>query len=86
MATVTISSRGQIVIPKKIRELLGLSMGNNLKVFQENKKIVLVAEPEVKPSELFVSASPHAVDKATKASREIDEAKLKKLLHDLGIK
>ena len=62
MATVTISSRGQIVIPKKIRELLGLSMGNKLKVFQENKKIVLVAEPEVKPTELFVSASPHAVD------------------------
>jgi AbrB family looped-hinge helix DNA binding protein len=86
MTTVTVSSRGQIVIPKKIREILGLSMGNKLKVFQENKKIILVAEPEVKPSELFVSASPNAVDKATKASREIDEAKLKKLLHDLGIK
>lgn len=86
MTTVTISSRGQIVIPKKIRELLGLSMGNKLKVFQENKKIVLVAEPEVKPTDLFVSASPNAVDKAMKASREIDEAKLKKLLHDLGIK
>lgn len=86
MTTVTISSRGQIVIPKKIREILGLSMGNKLKVFQENKKIVLVAEPEVKPTDLFVSASPNAVDKAMKASREIDEAKLKKLLHDLGIK
>jgi AbrB family looped-hinge helix DNA binding protein len=86
MTTVTISSRGQIVIPKKIREILGLSMGNKLKVFQENKKIILVAEPDVKPTDLFVSASPHAVDKAMKASRDIDEAKLNKLLHDLGIK
>jgi len=33
---------------------------------QENKKIILETEPEVKPSELFVSASPHAVDKAMK--------------------
>ncbi len=65
---------------------MGLTTGNKLKVFQENKKIILVAEPEVKPSELFVSASPHAVDKAMKASRKIDEEKVKGLLHDLGIK
>jgi AbrB family looped-hinge helix DNA binding protein len=86
MTTVTISSKGQIVIPKKIREMLGLTTGKKLKIFQENKKIILVAEPEVKPSELFVSASPHAVDKAMKISREIDEAKIKRLLDDLGIK
>ncbi|HLB71305.1 MAG TPA: AbrB/MazE/SpoVT family DNA-binding domain-containing protein [Candidatus Methanoperedens sp.] len=86
MTTVTISSKGQIVIPKRIREILGLTTGNKLKIFQENKKIILVAEPEVKPSELFVSASPHAVDKAMKNSRKIDEAKIKGLLHDLGIK
>jgi hypothetical protein len=47
-------------------------MGGKLKAIQKNKKI--------KPTELFVSASPHAVDSAMKASREIDEAKLKKLL------
>jgi AbrB family looped-hinge helix DNA binding protein len=86
MTTVTISSKGQIVIPKKLREILGLTTGNKLKVFQENKKIILAAEPEVKPSELFVSASPHAVDKAMKRSRKIDEEKIKVLLHDLGIK
>ncbi len=86
MTTVTVSSKGQIVIPKKLREMLGLTTGNKLKVFQENKKIILVAEPEVKPSELFVSASPHAADKALETSRKIDEAKIKGLLHDLGIK
>jgi AbrB family looped-hinge helix DNA binding protein len=86
MTTVTVSSKGQIVIPKKLREILGLTTGNKLKVFQEKKKIILVAEPEVKPSELFVSTSPHAVDKALKTSRKIDEAKIKGLLQDLGIK
>ena len=86
MTTVTVSSKGQIVIPKKLREMLGLTTGNKLKVFQENKKIILVTEPEVKPSELFVSASPHAVDKAMKTSRRIDEEKIKGLLYDLGIK
>ena len=86
MTTVTLSNKGQIVIPIKIREMLGLTKGKKLKVFQENKKIILIAESEVKPSELFVSASRHAVDKAMKQSREIDEVKINKLLRDLGIK
>ncbi|MCZ7372667.1 MAG: AbrB/MazE/SpoVT family DNA-binding domain-containing protein [Candidatus Methanoperedens sp.] len=86
MTTVTLSSKGHIVIPKKIREMLGLTTGKKLKVFQENKKIILVAEPELKPSKLFVRASPHAVDDAMNRSRKIDEAKIKGLLHHLGIK
>ena len=86
MSTVTVSSKGQVVIPKEIREKFGLTTGKKLKVFQENKKIILIAEPEVKSSELFVSASGHSTDKAMKESREIDEVKIKRLLHDLGIK
>ena len=86
MTTVTISSRGQIVIPKKIRDMLGLSMGNKLKILQENKKIILVAEPEVKSEELFVSASSDAVDKAMKESRKMDDAKLNRLLRDIMVK
>lgn len=86
MTTVTVSSKGQVVIPKKMREMFGLTTGKKLKVFQENKKIILIAEPEVKSSELFVSASRHSADKAIKESREIDEVKIKRLLHDLGIK
>jgi len=41
MTIVIISSKGQIVIPKEIREMLGLIKGNKLKIFQENKKIIL---------------------------------------------
>lgn len=86
MSTVTVSSKGQVVIPQKIRKILGLTTGKKLKVFQENKKIILITEPEVKSSELLVSASRHSADKAMKESREIDEVKIKRLLHDLGIK
>lgn len=86
MSTVTVSSKGQVVIPKEIREMFGLTTGKKLKVFLENKKIILITEPEVKSSELFVCASSHSADKAIKESRGIDEVKIKRLLHDLGIK
>ncbi len=86
MSTVTVSSKGQVVIPQKIREMLGLTTGKKLKVFQENKKIILITEPEVKSSELFVNASRYFADEAIKESREIDEVKIKRLLNDLGIK
>ncbi len=42
------------------------------KGFKKSTKII--------PTELFVSASPNAVESAIKTSRDIDEAKLKKLL------
>ncbi len=47
-------------------------MGLKPKGFKKSTKI--------KPTELFVSASPNAVERAIKESDEIDEAKLKKLL------
>lgn len=86
MTTVTVSSKGQIVIPKNIRESFGLTEGNKLKIFRENRKIILIAEPEIKPSELFVGSSPEVGDEALKASHVIDEAKIQKLLNDIGIK
>ncbi len=46
MAKTKLSSRGQIVIPKEIREKLGLSPGQKLEVYEEDDKIVLIAIPE----------------------------------------
>lgn len=46
MAKTKISSRGQIVIPKEIREKLDLSPGQKLEVYEEGDRIVLVAVPE----------------------------------------
>ena len=46
MAKTKLSSRGQIVIPKEIREKLDLSPGQKLEVYEEGDKIVLMAVPE----------------------------------------
>lgn len=59
-------------------------MGKKLNVSKENGKII--PETEVIPSELFVSASLNSVDKVLKISRNIDEAKIKRLLSYREIK
>lgn len=46
MAKTKLSSRGQIVIPKEIREKLDLSPGQKLEIYEEGDKIVLIAVPE----------------------------------------
>ena len=47
---ITISSKGQIVLPKKLREEAGLEKQDKLLVFNENGKIVLerISKKEVK--------------------------------------
>jgi AbrB family looped-hinge helix DNA binding protein len=49
--STTISSKGQVVIPKKIRDKLGLKSGHTLGVALTGKKIVV--EPFVSPEEVF---------------------------------
>ncbi len=46
MSKTKLSSRGQIVIPKEIREKLDLSPGQKMEVYEEGDKIVLIAVPE----------------------------------------
>ena len=45
METVTVSSKGQIAIPKSIREALNLSEGTKLTLDVEGHRIVLAKEP-----------------------------------------
>ncbi|MGE5579542.1 MAG: AbrB/MazE/SpoVT family DNA-binding domain-containing protein [Bacillota bacterium] len=44
MHRVTVSSRGQIVIPVELRRRLGLSAGTHLRLYESGAKIVLVPE------------------------------------------
>jgi antitoxin PrlF len=45
MELVTVSSKGQIAIPKKVRDALNLSEGTKLNVEVRGQKIVLSKEP-----------------------------------------
>lgn len=52
MAKTKVSSRGQIVIPKEIRDKLGLKPGQELEAFEEEGRLVLVALPDDPAGEL----------------------------------
>ncbi len=55
MNKTIISKKGQVVISKAIRKMLGLTPGTILKVRVEGKKIIL--EPlEEPPKEIFIEA------------------------------
>lgn len=44
--TITVSSRGQIVIPERIREELEIEEGMKLVLIQENHRLILESEVE----------------------------------------
>ncbi len=45
-ATVTLSSKYQIVIPQAAREVLGLSVGDELLVLCKSDRIVIIPKPK----------------------------------------
>ena len=67
MKTV-VSSKGQVVIPKQIREKLGLVPGTVLRVWIEGKNIVLepIREP---PKQIFVKAGPKVTERILKEAK-----------------
>ncbi len=65
MDVVRISSKGQIVIPARMRKELGLSEGDKLII--DKRGDVIVLKPVVKLSKL------RGVDKLEGASREVDK-------------
>jgi len=79
----TVSSKGQVVIPKPVREALGLTPGTVLRVRVEGKRIVLepVEEP---PEEIFVEAGPEVTSPILRRVKGLSD-KARRLLEDLGV-
>lgn len=82
MLRTKVSDKGQVVIPKDIREELGLTSGAVLKVCVEGRKVIL--EPaEEPPVEIFVRAGPPVTEPVLReAKKRSDKAEL--LLRDIG--
>ena len=80
---VRVSSRGRIVIPKRVRESLGIRKGSVLNLRVEGKKIILemVSEP---PEEIFVRVGSNVVEEILRGSK-LSSDKAESLLGELGV-
>ena len=79
---VKMSSKGQVVIPKEIRNKLRIGPGTVLNVKAEERKIILELAPEP-PEEVFVEAGGIAEKVLREAKASSDKAE--RLLRDLGV-
>ena len=80
-----VSSKGQIVIPKDVRKILGLKPGDRVKLQVLHGKRVIM-QPAIKPPEnLFVKAGSKLVEEALRESAKRDEDKIAELLKALGV-
>ena len=73
MISKNILAKGQIVIPKTIRDLLGINIGDEITIDVKNEKIILTKKENVK--EVFLEVS-------NKSSSKISMKKIKKELKD----
>ncbi len=83
MTTTIISKKGQVVIPKSIRDKLGLTVGTVLKVSVEGKKVIL--EPiEEPPKEIFIKAGSKITEEILAETKSTSD-KILQFLKDLGV-
>lgn len=54
MLTVTISPKFQVVIPKEIREALGLAVGEKLQIFYYQNRLELIPVKDIKKMRGFL--------------------------------
>ena len=83
MSKTLVSKKGQVVIPKDVRERLNLTPGTVLEVQVEDRKVVL--EPVKKLNEeIFVHAGQHVTEPIVREAKATSD-KTRKLLNELGI-
>lgn len=77
MAMITaMSTRGQIVLPKRIRTALKLEAGTQFVVFSDNDNILLkpIKEPDVTDFEALLSKAQEWAENAGMKAADIEEA------------
>jgi len=81
MPRTVVSRKGQIVIPKQIRDMLGLVPGSILEIRVEGKKIVLEPAQEP-PKDIFVKAGEEVVEPLLLEAKSTGDKALR-ILRDL---
>ncbi|MHA1309961.1 MAG: AbrB/MazE/SpoVT family DNA-binding domain-containing protein [Candidatus Helarchaeota archaeon] len=79
------SSKGQVVIPKGIRETLELEPGSKFNVKLEGKKIILEPITDVNFEELIIGVSDKEVSKIIKETKKLELERERRLLKELGV-
>lgn len=81
-----VSSKGQIVIPKEVREKLGLKTGDKVRLeIQEGRRVVI--QPAVEPpKEIFVRGDAKLLERVLDEAKRTDERKVRNLLRALGVR
>ncbi len=82
MIKTKVSSKGQVVIPKEVRDKLGIKPGTILNVSVEGKRIVL--EPALEPPNIFVELGEKS-EEILQELRKENKERIKRLLRDLGV-
>ena len=72
MATMTISSKGQIVLPANIRKRLGLMAGSQLEIIEEQDGLRLVPSHPIKPATVQACAGMIIAPKTGKSRHLVD--------------
>jgi AbrB family looped-hinge helix DNA binding protein len=83
----TVSSKGQVVLPKDIREKLGVKEGDKLRIEVDERTKTILMRPQIEPpEEIFVHAGTKLTSSILRESDELDEARIERLLKAIGAK
>lgn len=80
-----LSSKGQIVIPKEIRDQLGLKAGDKVKLEILDGRRAVIQPATTPPKDVFFRAGERILSKVLEETDKADEAKIGKLLKSLGV-
>ena len=83
-AEARLSSKGQVVIPKEMREKLGLKVGDKLRFKNTPEKVLMIRSTAKPPDDVFVQAGSRITQVSLREAARLDEVKLRTLLVSLG--
>lgn len=85
MIITKMTSKGQIVIPKEIRNLMNLTPGTKFEIRVNGKEIILRLIPNIEFEKLKVDIPEKTVSEIFKESRKLELEREEKLLKALGL-